>query len=73
MWGGKSWVVGVRIDGSAGVFRLERDVVHFVPIEPGDSKGQRVAVESGLDGGERIVFDPPARLADGDRVRVSEE
>jgi RND family efflux transporter MFP subunit len=60
----------VRSAGAAGVLVLERDVVRWQGIALGEARGGRVAVLSGLEGGERLVLDPPAGLADGDRVRV---
>lgn len=62
----------VAIDGQSGVFELERDIARWRPVVPGDSRNGRVAIESGLEGGERIVRDPPTELMDGDRVRVQE-
>jgi len=63
----------VRIDGRAGVFVLERDVVRFREVQTGPQRGSRVLVERGLEEGERIVLAPPASLVDGDRVRLPRE
>lgn len=60
----------VREGDRTGVFVLERDVVRFREVRLGARRGGRVAVESGLTPGERIVDRPPPDLADGDRVRV---
>jgi len=62
----------VRIDGTDGVFVLERDVVRWRPLVPGGERAGRIVVEEGLAGGERIVDNPPPSLEDGERVRVAE-
>ncbi len=63
----------VRLDGKSGVFLLERDAVRFHPVQVGKTTGGRVAIESGLAGGERIIAAPSSTLSDGDRVRVENE
>ncbi|MEM7305650.1 MAG: efflux RND transporter periplasmic adaptor subunit [Planctomycetota bacterium] len=60
----------VKIDGREGVFVLERDVARFREVTLGTRTSRRSVVEGGLEEGERVVLDPPARLADGDRVQV---
>ena len=62
----------VKVDGKSGVFVLERDVARFHEIAVGEERGGRVVVQSGLEGGERLVANPPATLMNGDRVRVKE-
>jgi len=62
----------VRVDGQAGVFVLERDVARFRGVEPGGERAGRLLIESGLEGGETILADPPDSLQDGDRVRKVE-
>lgn len=62
----------VRVDGRPGVFVLERDVARWRGLELGDERGGRVVVAAGLEGGERLVADPPVDLEDGDRVQVRE-
>lgn len=63
----------VRRDGKEGVFLLEGDQVRFHPVELGARKAGRLVVRFGLQGGERILADPPATLADGDRVQLLAE
>ena len=63
----------VRIDGRAGLFRLEREVAHFVEVTLGETQGERSLITAGLAAGDRIVKAPPARLEDGDRVRTKED
>ena len=60
----------VTKDAGRGVFVLERDVVRFRLLELGDPRGNRVLVESGLEEGEAFLPNPPARITDGDRVRL---
>lgn len=59
----------VRIDGRAGLFKLERDVARFVPVTAGEETGERVLVTAGLAAGERVIKAPPPSLQEGDRVR----
>jgi RND family efflux transporter MFP subunit len=63
----------VRVGGEDGVFVLERDVVRFRPVTLAGTSGRRVEATSGIKEGERVVLDPPARLSDGDRVRIKGE
>jgi len=58
--------------GTPGVFLLERDVVYFHPVQPGETKTGRVSIESGLEAGQLLVRDPPPSLRDGDRVQIQE-
>jgi RND family efflux transporter MFP subunit len=60
----------VRADGDDGVFVVERDQARWRPVTLAPGGGRRRVVEQGVEEGERVVLDPPARLADGDRVRV---
>jgi len=62
----------VRIEGRDGVFVLERDVVRFQPVKLGAERSGQVSIEEGLQGGEKVVVDPPPSLQDGDRVRIEE-
>ncbi|MGC6486907.1 MAG: efflux RND transporter periplasmic adaptor subunit, partial [Planctomycetota bacterium] len=63
----------VRIDGEAGAFVLERDVVRFTAVRTASTKGGRVAVEAGLEPNQRIVLAPPPSLRDGDRIRLRKD
>jgi RND family efflux transporter MFP subunit len=56
-----------------GVFVLEGARVTFRAIGGDEGRDGRVVVLSGLDGGERVVLDPPPSLGDGDLVRVAEK
>jgi RND family efflux transporter MFP subunit len=61
----------VVIDGATGVFRLDRDVARFAPVEVGERKGGRAEILGGLAEGEQIVANPPVSLKDGDRVQLA--
>lgn len=63
----------VRVDGRAGLFKLERDVVRFVPVTVDDARSDRALVTAGLVAGEKVVKAPPPSLEDGDRVRAKED
>lgn len=63
----------VEVDGERGTFVLrDRGVVRFQAVQVGESTGNRVRVEAGLDGTEEVVLDPPTDLVDGARVRRKE-
>jgi len=63
----------VRQDGRSGVFLVERGRVRFVAVGLGETRGTRVVVEQGREGGERLVDAPGADVEDGMRVRVPGE
>jgi multidrug efflux pump subunit AcrA (membrane-fusion protein) len=44
--------------------------VRLVAVELGEPAGDEVEVLSGVQGGDRVVVNAPAELADGSRVRV---
>ena len=62
----------LKLEGGAWMFVLERDIVRLQRVELGPERGGRVLVRSGVEDGERVVVDPPARLEDGARVRAVE-
>jgi RND family efflux transporter MFP subunit len=55
-------VVWLVIDG-----RAQRRTIEAGPVMGGERE-----VRSGLQGGETLILDPPAELADGERVRTAE-
>jgi RND family efflux transporter MFP subunit len=57
---------------AAIVFAVRDGRVERRAVSAGGTVGDGVEVLSGLRPGERVVLDPPADLADGDRVRVRE-
>jgi len=61
-----------RTGKGTGVFELERGIARWHAVELGDRRGTRIVVRKGLEGGERLVDEPPADLEDGARVRVAE-
>jgi multidrug efflux pump subunit AcrA (membrane-fusion protein) len=54
------------------VFVVERGVARARPVTIGARRGASLPVTEGLQGGERVVVDPPPSLEDGDRVRIQE-
>lgn len=61
----------LRTRGDAShVFVLRGDRVARRAVTLGEAQGEIVVIESGLEGGETLVLDPPADLRDGDVVRV---
>jgi RND family efflux transporter MFP subunit len=57
-------------DGVRRVFVIDNDTVHPVRVEVAREESGVSEIRSGLSGGERVVVDPPADLADGRRIRV---
>jgi RND family efflux transporter MFP subunit len=57
-------------DGRTIVFEIVDGTARARPVVAGEPRGDRVEVREGLDGSEQLVLDPPARLRDGDPVRV---
>ncbi|HZX79708.1 MAG TPA: efflux RND transporter periplasmic adaptor subunit [Lysobacter sp.] len=64
-------------DGKNVVFAVQggpdKATVARRDVQLGRSLGDDREVTSGLSGGERVVLDPPADLADGARVRIAED
>ena len=44
--------------------------VHLVVVQPGRDFGAEVELVEGLKGGERVVVNPPANIADGQLIDV---
>jgi membrane fusion protein, multidrug efflux system len=45
--------------------------VHLVAVQPGRDFGAEIELVNGLNGGERVVVNPPANLADGQLIDVA--
>jgi RND family efflux transporter MFP subunit len=45
-------------------------VAHLVPVIIGEDDGANVRIISGLNGGDRVIQDPPDSLIEGEKVRV---
>jgi RND family efflux transporter MFP subunit len=58
---------------TAHVFVVQGDHVERRAIKTGPASGEEVAVDSGLSGGEQVVVEGPAQLADGFKVKVRKE
>ena len=56
--------------GGAHVFVIENGRAVSRGVEPGPARGNEVEIRSGLEGGESVVLDPPAKLRNGARVRA---
>jgi HlyD family secretion protein len=56
-------------EGRPGLFVLVGDRVRFAPAAFGEARRNGVVVQSDLKGGEMVVVDPPAGLADGTVVK----
>ena len=65
----------VQRDASGWIAWVVRggDAVQRVAVVAGEASGGRVLVSKGLEVRDRVVVDPPASLADGDRVRSKEK
>ncbi len=55
-------------DGAC-VWVVQDGTVRSLAVEPGPERGESVEIRSGLEGGESVVLDPPAELANGRKVR----
>jgi HlyD family secretion protein len=56
-------------NGSKAVYRLEGGIVRLTPITLGPAFGTGFEVQSGVSSGTRIVNNPPADLADGQKIK----
>jgi RND family efflux transporter MFP subunit len=45
-------------------------VAHLVPVTIGEDDGATVQIVSGLDGGDKVIQDPPDSLIDGEKVTM---
>ena len=59
-------------EGATVAFVLSEDRVQQRTVQTGRTLGDDREVTHGLNGGERVVLDPPDTLKDGDAVRVAE-
>ncbi|MEO7189922.1 MAG: efflux RND transporter periplasmic adaptor subunit [Vicinamibacterales bacterium] len=60
----------VDIEGKRGVFTIESDVAHFVPVTTGLVDPDRAEILQGLQEGTRVVTTGALAIRDGDRVVV---
>jgi multidrug efflux pump subunit AcrA (membrane-fusion protein) len=60
----------VRDGGDAFVFLRAGDTARKRVVTPGPEQGGRQVIELGLTVGDEVIVNPPAGLADGDRVVV---
>jgi len=59
-------------EGEAGVYVVGSDsTVRFVEVRTGAREGPNVAIDSGLEAGQRVVVKGAGFLGDGDRVTVA--
>lgn len=57
-------------DGKSVVFTVQGGVARALPVEVGPAEGDRVPVSKGLSGGEDLVVEGLAEIADGTKVRI---
>jgi RND family efflux transporter MFP subunit len=65
-----SRAVALGPDGVRRVFVVDDQTVHPVRVDVAREESGVSEIRSGLSGGERVVVDPPADLADGRKIRV---
>ncbi|MFP7722993.1 efflux RND transporter periplasmic adaptor subunit [Lysobacter sp. A3-1-A15] len=63
----------VTRDGSQVAFVVDGDAVQRREVAVGRTLGDDREVTEGLAGGDTLVLDPPADLADGDAIRIGED
>jgi RND family efflux transporter MFP subunit len=59
--------------GTSTVFVVKEGRAAAVAVKVGAKLGELVEIDSGLEGGERAILDPPAKLRDGAAVTVAEQ
>ncbi|MBV8926955.1 MAG: efflux RND transporter periplasmic adaptor subunit [Bradyrhizobium sp.] len=47
------------------------DTIHLRPVQVYRDLGENVELESGLNGGEQVVLNPPTTIHDGQKVRIT--
>ena len=58
-----------RADGSLFVWTIDKDsLAHRTPVGIGETTGNRVAIKSGVVGGQRIVTEGYQKLSEGTKV-----
>jgi RND family efflux transporter MFP subunit len=57
----------------ASVWVVTDDTVRRVAVDAGPQRGEQTEIRSGLSGGESLVLDPPASLADGRKIRTKQD
>ena len=60
----------VQDAGGARVWVIEKGRAASRHVEVGATRGEQIEIRSGLEGGESVVLQPPAKLGNGARVRV---
>jgi len=55
--------------GSKVVFRVQDGIVRITPVTLGPAFGTGFEVQSGVSSGTKIVNNPPAGLADGQKIK----
>lgn len=63
----------VTRDRQSFVFRVEGNIVRRITIVTGERIGGLIVVSEGLQSGDKVVLNPPAKLNDGMQVRVQEK
>jgi len=49
---------------------VDGNTAHLVPVVIGEDDGATVQIVSGLNGGEKVIQDPPDSLIEGEKVYV---
>ena len=59
--------------GRKTVFLIQENITVETPITTGEQFGEMVEVLGGVKAGDRVVANPPKRLKDGSRIKVTEK
>jgi HlyD family secretion protein len=54
------------------VYVVRQNQVHRTPVETGRQYGRSIGIVSGVNVGDAVVLHPPARMQDGDAVRLKQ-
>jgi RND family efflux transporter MFP subunit len=60
-------------NGKTWVFRVEKDIVREIPVQPGNPLADFIEILQGLKPGERIVLKPNRNLRDGAKIKIAEK
>ncbi|MCA9003506.1 MAG: efflux RND transporter periplasmic adaptor subunit, partial [Planctomycetes bacterium] len=61
-----------RRESGSGVFTLDGDRAHWIPLGQVERLGNQIVVPEGeLREGDRVILLPPSDLSEGDRVLIS--
>ena len=58
-------------EGKIVAFLIRNGIAHEVPVQTGGRIGNMIEVKQGLHFGDTVVLNPPAKLADGSKIKLA--